>query len=1327
MAVGLAGKTPAEAKKNPIGPSAANYKKDQGWHVPPLSSILPASVASILPSSWTAPDESNAESARLKRFAASENVQQKTENKNQSEEDRFRANNQQIVVDSGQRNVLNNYRSITYSFTLAVLDNGDVADPNRYRNSELKNVILKSGGKGERAINGAAYAAMMAAKARSDFAAHDPRRVDLADNEKYNKFEDLKDFGTGLVNDFNKESPGKFDMFVSDVTIETMMSTNDSSNSTLPTKIKFDIFEPYSINGFIEALYVASLAANYDSYLSAVFLLKLEFWGYPDNADLPEPELIEGTERYFPFAFTEINVDVTENGTRYQCGGVPFNERAYGQTNVIKKPIKMEGRTVGEILENLFKNINAQVKESDDNSRKEKPQSYDRYFIKFPTRGTNGALTDKSNKNITDKLLTEILKDNALYAMNKPEDTEKPNNYQADNAKKTTADKNAAEPESIKYNPGSSVVNFPQNMTINDAIASVVRDSDYVKNILKDMGRKPNVPDQFGFVEYFIIRLEATNQDKKDPLTKKFYQNFIYNVVPYMVHYTRIPGYGQSTIKEETFKKLSTRTYNYIYTGQNVDVINFKLNFNTLYFEAVPEAMGNKDTPPSKTGAAPGNSSEIRNNYANDYSESVVEDDRRKTSQIPKSPVKTIPTSIKPTVGVNAGQQKSDPYSVMARHMHESVVNSKASMITGDIEILGDPYYISTGGIGNYNPASVSRGTTKDGEADHTYGSVLITINFRNPLDFNSLKDGGLAKFDSNRVPFSGVYQVLTAVSTFKDGIFKQKLDIMRMPGQVLDSNLKDSDPADKFIQVINPDDVITPNETRALSPEQRADSTTLMDQLNRGLPSPGLPGIQSNFTNVAGGLSGYGTGATNPTLLNQTVGQLTAASNYVARNPVIGGLGGYGTGATNPSLLNQTAGQISGASISKLSVIAGQPLPDANSVMSNVRLQASGLTDLSQTQKGLGSASLIAAATNVLTGNLPIERAVGLVGGSLVNSLVESARQLPNIGSGIGKGATVSIDNTLKSSYTANELVEGQNVSSVLLPSNSISNTLASASIDKTSINAVASIGGEFNKFTSDVGNKINSLTASSSDPKSIAAAVGLNPDMISGLKGASSKLTDQINQIAKNVPDNVNLKQAESAGLVLNYIPSSKIANIPATPPYSVASAPQADPTYAASVVKRGGIAALANLYGVSDISKISSNLVPTDLIEAAKSRIPDIRLNPFSKLPNIPNSIDANVIKDKLDTAKSQLSSITGQYKIPDTNSLGSISNKFGSISSLENNPIPSTIGNDPNALSYNGTDPATRARLGLPALPVTPAVTTVVGGRGGYGSGSNNPSL
>ena len=1290
MAVGFAGKTPAEAKNNPSGPSAANYNKDQGWKLP---SWLGGTTA-------PAENESDAESARLARqskqgFKGSENVEKKTE-------DSFDALAQQEVVSSGKNNVLNGYRSVTYNFTLAMLEKDEASQPEAYRDAELKYTILKSGGKGNTGIT-TDVIPIERVVGQKEVTVTERKRVGRDNFQKIDKTvkQDIKkmDYGAkDIVEGFNANSPGRFDMYINDVTIGTIMTSDDKSNSTTPTTMTFEVIEPYSMNGFIEALYVAALAAGYESYLDCCLLLKMQFYGYPDDEDLPEPEEIEDSTRYFPIMLTNIDVDVTERGTRYKCEATASTDRAFGKPAEVKKPIKMEGSTIGEILTNFIANINQQVKESDDKSKKEKPKDYDTYEIVFPSRNDKGELVDDPpNLAIKNKKLNQILQDNILYSMPEPGDTKKPNGYQSDKAEKPTPADQAKKPESIKYIPGKTVINFPQGLKINDAISSVIKDSEYVKDIIESVAKKknPNIPDQFGFIEYFIINVETTNKKEKNSDTKKYYQHFKFLVVPYKVHYTRIPGYSQMDIKEETLKKSSTRTYNYIYTGQNTDVLSFKLNFNTLFFEAVPADMGNKTAKGAIDGAAPANNVEIKSNTKEQDENMAAYKSRapaKTATEMPKPPVKVEVTTIKNYTGGVAAQPQSDPYSVMARQMHESVINSKASMVTGEMQILGDPFYLATGGIGNYRPKKekAPRGTTDDGEVDHTYGSVLVTINFRNPIDYNSFEDGGMLNFDGNRVPFSGVYQVNEVTSTFKDGVFSQKLDIMRMPGQVLDSNLRDSDPADLRSSTPKPEDQVVPNQTRALSPSQRADSNTLAEQLGRGLPD-----IDTNFTDATGGLGG-----TIESESGMTIGEIESLNSAVAA-----GSGGYGTGMTNPSLLNQTMGVV--ANIDNpisVSSIVGESLPDIgnvtsdirlqtpDSISSNVRLQASGLTQL-HTQLSLEKIApespALTIASNVLTGGLPIQRAVGLIGGSLLSSAIESARNIPNIGSGIGKGATVSVDSV---------------VDNLKLPAASVSNITDTKSFGAAALDNLSNIKNQAAGLVGGIGDKINALRASATDPSSIAATVGLDSSKLSGLGGMlQSKLPSQVTQMIDNVPSNVNLKQAADSGLVLDYISASKIQNIPATPPYTTAPAPQVDLDYAKSVIKQRGPAALADLYGVSSISKLSTNVVPGELIASAQQQVSNVSLNPFDKLKGLTNSIDTSVISDKINSAKDQLSNLTGQLKIPDASSLGSAAAKFGSTSLSIPNPVESAIGKDPTALSYSGTNPAVRARLGLPPLP------------------------
>ena len=370
-------------------------------------------------------------------------------------------------------------------------------------------------------------------------------------------------------------------------------------------------------------------------------------------------------------------------------------------------------------------------------------------------------------------------------------------------------------------------------------------------------------------VDYFLIKMEVENKDVIDDEAQRPYQIFTYVITQHKIMYTRIPNYGSEQLDMTKIAPLSLREYNYIYTGKNIDVINFKLNFNTLFFEAIPAALGNNTAPSSRDAAAKSNSTDPK------VSSSANQKKNTEARGLPAVPRKPDPELTSVGAQDNGGQRQDDAYYALAKGMHNAIVNSKGSMLTGEIEILGDPYYLVTGGIGNYNPKPIknSNRETEDGEAAFNYGEVLVTINFRNPQDIDPLEAGGRLRFDSQLIPFSGIYRVNKVKSMFKDGTFKQNLEIMRSPGQPpAEQNPTPggvntpSDPSKRIVPEVNRVDVVATDATPVTSPVvsvdtsvsgDRASTLNLARQLDRGLPSPGLPGQLSNFTAATGGLGG--------------------------------------------------------------------------------------------------------------------------------------------------------------------------------------------------------------------------------------------------------------------------------------------------------------------------------------------------------------------------------------------------------------------------------------------------------------------------------------
>jgi hypothetical protein len=645
-------------------------------------------------------------------------------------------------------NVLNSFRSYTYKFTLAGLDSKVLETPtiDVFQKSSENLIILRSGGKG---------------------------------NSVMTPTESSDDIATSMIKSFNSGSPGRFDLFIDNVEIETTMAFNEQTGVTLPTAIRFEVFEPYSINGFIEALQVASVAAGYVSYTSASFILKMEFLGYPDDSvDLLAPKTVPNSTRYFVIGFTGVEVELTERGTRYRVAAVPYNEIGFANLDSkLAQSVQVQGYSVGTILDNFMKTLTEQraaaAKES-----KATVKGSDTYSIVFPT-WVEGKGFDYStpNKILVDSPFAVNLKDNKIFSFADVTDTKIPNAYKIDKTTIAASTSSTATSFFARLGAaGDTTVNFASGSNIQDCIAAVISDSDYTRNLLKVLKDRT---DSYGMVDYFLIKLEITNQKIINDQSKLPYRDFKYVVTPYKVHYTSLPNYSDQTFDVSKYKYRAVREYNYLYTGKNVDVLNFKLNFNTLFFEAMGNAMGNNDRVSAQTAGSQDDNVKVQS--------ASQDTDSGKDSSIPTAGRRVLANLTQNSNSGNpsASVPQDDPFWLLSRAMYKAVTNSNTSMITGEIDIIGDPFYCTAGGIGNYKPNSAGINKNDDGSVDKDYGQVLIIINFKNPEDFQAVDrsgNGGMPIFVPKQAAFSGVYKVLGVVSSFREGLFKQKLNIMRMP-----------------------------------------------------------------------------------------------------------------------------------------------------------------------------------------------------------------------------------------------------------------------------------------------------------------------------------------------------------------------------------------------------------------------------------------------------------------------------------------------------------------------------------------------------------------
>lgn len=868
------------------------------------------------------------------------------------------------VSRTNKKNVLNSYRSYNYVFTLASLSKRALTDPLSYRENNDYFVIAKSGGKGTAGIAltnsfNAGSITPNAGAGRSTPGYVDPRRLDLTSADKAVP---LSDYGKTFLDRFNTSSPGRFDFFIDNVNIDTIMNGGESNGLSTATKIEFEITEPYSMTGFIEALQASALAAGYDQYINTPYLLKMEFIGYPDELDLPETaQVVPRATRYFVFSFTGMEISVTEAGARYQCKGVPHNERGFGEPSKLKTNIKIAGNNVGQILTNFAAEINeAKSKEAVSEKDPTKKNNYDRYEIIYPNVDNTGIVLNSTNTNLTSATLGNLLKSSANYAFSDP--------GEKTNTSTTTV--------LYKNNPTSPVASFAEGSSIQECITSIIRDSSYTQAILKDFPK--NVDKATGTVPYFIVNIETEDTNIMNETTHKPYCIYRYVILPYKLNYKRIPL--APTVDTLDTMLIASRQYDYLYTGSNVDIKSFKLNFNTLFFQAIPKAMGNAPGLASQsksTGPSGASTVSAPTTPASDIQQSafgvarVMADSSRGEIQTGNTP--------------NSGlRQLDDPYDALSRNLHQAILDN-VDQCTAEVDIIGDPFYLVTSGMGNYRPKLTpgNIGETLDGEASYNLGDVMILLTFRNPVDISEVT--GEAIFNDNVVSYSGLFRVTTVATKFNDGVFTQRLNLLRIPAQYIDTRIPIAPSASILNVTQNAEQAATTPPPTPVS-TVRSSSDSLAASIAAGLPVTGLPGTLSSLANSIGGsLAGFTAGAT-------AVGSLLSQVSGGAGASALAGLSNISSTirlASSGLSAASSSIQSAGASIGQLTATAQSAGISGAANLAKTTL-ASGLSSVSQ----IGTTAL-SAANSLGAGAASLVSGIGAKIDSLKGSQAALASQL--------------------------------------------------------------------------------------------------------------------------------------------------------------------------------------------------------------------------------------------------------------------------------------------------------------------------------------------
>ena len=592
-------------------------------------------------------------------------------------------------------------------------------------------------------------------------------------------------------------SNGTPEYFVDNFAMDSMLGGSQHSGWTNVTAFTFEVFEPYSMGLFLQSLQVAAVNSGYPTYLNdCPYLLKLEFLGFKDDGSV-----FAGTEmlaKYFTIKITEVSFSVNEGGSKYTVKAAPFHHTGFSDVvSTLPTDIMVTGEQVNEVLvsgeQSLCVALNTQQLQMVNEGQQQYP---DLFEVVFPVDfsdpiGLNPGQNIEVLKSMADpkqqvkqrippsqrNVLATNFGDGAIGAASMGFGPASGGNYlfklDGDVRDEATG---RIKRDFLTIDPKQRGFTFTQGQKISTIIERIVQSSKYCVDNIKP----ENIKD--GMVSWYRIdvQIQLLEYDPKRNVRAKKY---VYRVVPYKTSIDKIKNPAAATPGEAKLQRIIAKRYDYLYTGQNNDIIKFDLNFNGMFF------TGALPRPPQQ------------NQTVVNPDTNAAADDKKvaATVQSGSNPVGVASVngapSVKPDKDINTQSASGDKTveQMVVDTFNKAFQYSSSDMVNVELEIIGDPYYLSDSGINSnhFTAPGPSDMINSDGSMNWEGSQIFVYITWRNPIEPNlgTTGKGGLFNFPNGGgvTPFSGIYHVSQVNHKFSDGKFTQTLKLQRQHGQALD------------------------------------------------------------------------------------------------------------------------------------------------------------------------------------------------------------------------------------------------------------------------------------------------------------------------------------------------------------------------------------------------------------------------------------------------------------------------------------------------------------------------------------------------------------
>ena len=556
--------------------------------------------------------------------------------------------------------------------------------------------------------------------------------------------------GGGLGTDTPRAPGMKYDYYIDNLKITSIINTKSASTATNTTNISFTVYEPYGFS-FISQLTNASNTLIQTSKLKNLkdlknatrqfFVLGIKFLGYDKEGKIiTGPELAQLTgnseagrtfEFFYDIRISDLKFKLDGKLTTYEISAVTLPaQTAFGNARGrITTGVEITGKTVEETLKALENKLNVQQEEITKTSSGENNTSVKRKNIyKIEYLGDIEDLKKAETVTEADK------KDKSKWPMSPVAKTAQVNDGYA-----------------VKSTPDNTqrTFSFGKSITIMQAINSVIAQSTYLSDALKVIqsaevdnmaGPNDTIPNPAPTKKLRWYNLSASVKCLDfDTAIGDFVYEITYYIQPYEIPYIQTP-YADKTVKYYGPHK----RYDYYYTGQNSEILSYEQVLNNAYFMATLIPTGNE------------------------------------LSQGGPTDQPTIPM----------GEQNQDKTGgkntkMQTQNTVQTSLYDPGSYATAKITIIGDPDFLMQDSPASANQIYRQYYGSNGFTVNPNGGQVFIEIDFKEGVDYSN--DTGLMTINES-VQFwkyspevskliKGVSYMLTTVdSTFSGGKFTQVL-----------------------------------------------------------------------------------------------------------------------------------------------------------------------------------------------------------------------------------------------------------------------------------------------------------------------------------------------------------------------------------------------------------------------------------------------------------------------------------------------------------------------------------------------------------------------